>query len=540
MTADDDNGTTSTARQSLIARSVDGMVVLEPTNHILYANYAACEFYGLSANDLVGRKFELPIGESCVIERPDGSSAPIRTRLAEGGWGQEQRLIAMRDESEKHLLLADLSRLATQLEASNLELQTANTRLLDANYELADRAEHDPLTSLYNRRGFDALLLKAVATARRQGTAVSAVLLDLDDFKGINTAHGLAGGDLVLGLVADALRYAFRQVDCIARIGGDEFLILLPDTDESGALVAAERIREELLTRSVEIDGQQVGCAGSFGVAQLTQEQTTLDDILLATQRALSQAKASGKNVVQSASALPRRMDNPVARLERGDGFEVVQLPLIRLADGARVGTELLTRGPLGPFQLPVDLFRLAHDQAALARIDKNCFRHAAELASRHLPSGRIHINLSPTTLLRYGAQELLDAAGAIADRLCVEFSERTYQGPLAPTLDHVASLRRAGVSIAVEDVGAGASSVEALLTLRPDVIKLDRRLLRRLVEDVARQDAVQGLLAVGAAIDALVVVVGVEDDEERKKLMSLGVVVGQGFLWGEPKPLGP
>jgi diguanylate cyclase (GGDEF)-like protein len=186
--------------------------------------------------------------------------------------------------------------------ASQAAIALENARL----HEIVQRqAITDELTSLVNRRRFLAALDAEIVRASRLGGTLSVVLADLDDFKRINDRFGHPAGDIVLLKFADLIRAHVREVDVPGRLGGEEFAILLPETDAQGALTGAERLRRALAEHSFELEGRTVEVTASFGVAEHTPGQSA-DELLRSADAALYRAKEQGKNRVSSAASLHR------------------------------------------------------------------------------------------------------------------------------------------------------------------------------------------------------------------------------------------
>jgi EAL domain-containing protein (putative c-di-GMP-specific phosphodiesterase class I) len=208
------------------------------------------------------------------------------------------------------------------------------------------------------------------------------------------------------------------------------------------------------------------------------------------------------------------------------------------LDDGRLVALEALTRGPAGPFAMPSDLFRAAFEQNVLTTLDLRALRLSLERRRSSEWTGWYHVNLFPSTLLNTPPSSIaaLLAWSGPPTGICIELSEQQFLGDpayLRPPLD---ALRTAGFRIAIDDVGFGRSSVEALMLLEPDVVKIDRRCIRSIGSEEGERRQLERLLAMLRAVEATVIVEGIETEEELQVLRELGVPYGQGFLWGEPR----
>ena len=183
--------------------------------------------------------------------------------------------------------------------------QTSFNIVKDLSDKFEKQAQQDTLTRLPNRRGIQQFIEFESARARRQKKPLTLILCDIDRFKRVNDQYGHDGGDVVLKHVSDLFKASIREQDGVARWGGEEFLFVLPDTDESNAVVLAEKVRETLATSPVDIQQKNVVITASFGVAQIDFEQG-LDKALTLADKALYKAKEKGRNKVLSASSLAR------------------------------------------------------------------------------------------------------------------------------------------------------------------------------------------------------------------------------------------
>ncbi|MCP3864487.1 MAG: GGDEF domain-containing protein [Pseudomonadota bacterium] len=183
--------------------------------------------------------------------------------------------------------------------------QTSFNIVKDLSDKFEKQAQQDMLTRLPNRRGIQQFIEFESARARRQKKPLTLILCDIDRFKRVNDQYGHDGGDVVLKHVSDLFKASIREQDGVARWGGEEFLFVLPDTEESNAVVLAEKVRETLATSPVELQQKKVVITASFGVAQIDFEQG-LDKALTLADKALYKAKEKGRNKVLSASSLAR------------------------------------------------------------------------------------------------------------------------------------------------------------------------------------------------------------------------------------------
>ncbi|MDP6943565.1 MAG: diguanylate cyclase, partial [Myxococcota bacterium] len=225
----------------------------------------------------------------------------------------DHRVVPDADSNDLEILAKALNRLGDELMVSTAAkrvLTQLNSRLWSANKRLDEVSRIDPLTSLPNRRGLEAVLLQESERAMRQDSPCSAVLIDCDDFKDVNDVYGHSVGNQVLHEFAARMTAAMRTGDHIGRIGGDEFLAILPDTRFHEAMVAAERIRLGISHHPLRITDTSLEITASMGVTTLPLSMTSIDEALTLTRLGLKRSKVSGKNRV---SGRPSPDANPEA-----------------------------------------------------------------------------------------------------------------------------------------------------------------------------------------------------------------------------------
>lgn len=429
-----------------------------------------------------------------------------------------------------HLFLRDVTERALH-EAKVAKLAT---RLADANQRLERQAHIDPLTGLLNRRGLQQHLAKLRAGGRRRGASgASVILVDIDDFKHFNSRHGHAGGDRVLVAVAKSLARQARVSDFVARIGGDEFLLVLPGTLLGEAALVAERMRDAIEREAVKIGDSETVATCSFGVTSLPGGELTIDQLIEAVGQELAHSKVGGKNLVSSGGATPET--SSLRDIIAGKGLRAFQQPIFDLLEDRVAACELLSRGPRGRYESPAVFLNLLHAGEALTQLDLACLRECVRAGS-HLPDHVcLHVNLFSSTVVGLGAKQIIDELESLGagHRFCIELNERDVLGDSAELMENVRALREAGIQIAVDDVGFGRSCLEALITLEPDVIKIDRAYV-----SAENTQHLERLMRVANVLNARVIAEGVEDEETLARLRSLRVRYAQGFHLGRPEPV--
>lgn len=422
------------------------------------------------------------------------------------------------------------------------ELDDANVRLRDVNTRLEHLSVHDPLTELLNRRGLQQALSREQQRRRRQDSGLFLLLIDLDNFKQINDSLGYSVGDLALRTIAGKLKGALRPTDHPARIGGDEFMVLLPNTRPAEGARIAERVRLAISESALAlVSGGNARVTASVGALTVSEAVASIEELLSVAHLILRRSKIEGKNrVVYGADAVDEAAF-PLADVRRalheGNQLMAVKQPIVRLADRSVMGVELLSRMVAGVFALPDDFFRVALESNLLTVADHRCFRNCLAAATFIPPDLRCHVNLFPSTLLDIPVPKLIEELPAHrpTHAWCIEISEKQIIGDPAYLLEAVETFRRHGVRIAMDDVGFGRSCLETLIVLEPDVVKIDRGCVTGVGSDPARERHLQRLLKVARAVDTEIIAEGVETREDVVALSRLGVPYAQGYHFGQP-----
>ncbi len=424
----------------------------------------------------------------------------------------------------------------------NRELARVNARL--------DWLTHmDGLTDVLNRRGLEREMMDALARCRRDGQDLMMVLVDLDGFAGINATLGHGVGDLVLVNAAKRMVEAVREDDLTGRCGTDRFVVMLPGADQDAAEVVAEKIRLGISRDTIKAGEHTITATASLAVVKVSPDSLSFDEVLARAHYALQRGKASGGNQVTRGSSAGGVEDlepviagpEAVRQLLRGDVLEAVAQPIVNLVDGRIVSHEMLIRGPAGPLRRPDNLFRFCQEQDILQALDLRCLKHCVA-AARAGGLTRYHVNIMPATLLQTPVPELvrvLRGSNGTRGHCVLEISEQQLLSDPSVLVGPVRDLQAAGLHIAIDDVGFGNSCLEGLVMLQPQIMKIDKRMVKGLDHDADLRRSLNRLLLVAEALGAEVVAEGVETTADHNVLLELGVRLGQGYLFGKPAPLG-
>lgn len=474
--------------------------------------------------------------------------------LVLSGADQEMTAVeAVKHGASDYILKSDIDdralyqsiRNAIELKKVQENLQEVQTQLDAANAKLDALANVDNLTELLNRKGLEAALQNEFSRAQRGGWQLVAMLVDCDDFDRVNQTLGHAVGDVVLKEITTRLRETLRPTDHIARLGGDEFLVLLPDTRFAEGMLVAEKVRLAVAENPLRLASETIRVTASLGVMALPYEFCSIEEMISLARLAVRESKMLGKNRVSSGEkhkslgADREVLTELTERLRRGDCFRAVSMPIFRLADETIVGHEILSRGPAGAFEMPDDLFRVSVEYNLLTIVDlrclKTCLIHTVD--PKFDRQARFHVNLFPSTIIDTPIERLMTLFpdnGKTAN-YCVEISEQQFIGDPVYLRGHVQALKDQGVKVAIDDVGFGRSSLESLIILEPDIVKIDRKYVSGISEDQVKARNLERLVRVVNALGSELVAEGIENKEELAILVEMGVVYGQGWYWGKP-----
>src|SRR3954453_7225703 len=420
--------------------------------------------------------------------------------------------------------------------------------------ELRHQAFHDSLTGLANRALFMDRLQHAMARKRGFALPLAVLFVDLDDFKTINHSRGHTEGDQVLVAVARRLQDALRTGDTIARMGGDEFAVLVEDAvDRDAPTDVAERIlgalqapfgrgRNDLFVRA------------SVGLTAWHSNDETADDLIRNADIAMYTAKAGGKNRVEvyqpemHAAAMARlALRGDIERAMERSEFFVVYQPIVRMGDGVISGVEALvrwqppTRGVVNPTEfiglseetgLIVELGRWVLDQACTqARVWDRRPGMSHDLG--------VNVNVSARQLDERGfvdeVAQILRRTRLPASRLTLEFTENLLLRDTERTVDALRALKKLGVRLAIDDFGTGYSSLSYLRRLPIDEIKIDRSFVAGVAVEDGELAVVRSIIELAETLKLGIVAEGIETDAQWSAMRRLDAAKAQGFLFAPP-----
>jgi diguanylate cyclase (GGDEF)-like protein len=381
------------------------------------------------------------------------------------------------------------------------------------------------------------------------------LFIDLDNFKTINDTLGHGAGDTLLKTIARRLQFALRKGDTVARVGGDEFVIMLPGADAQAAREAAERLLT-LIPEPIAVGELSLHITPSIGICLCPQDGDTPDLLLRHADTSMYQAKAAGRNgyafFSESIGANTVRefhLENELRRAAVRQEFDIHFQPIFRLADRTIAGLEALVRWrhPEKGLLNAEAFIGVAEESGLIQVIGDWVFAQTCSVLATWRAAGvdvpKVAINLSVRQLWRPGlverVSERLHHHGLNGSMIEFEITEETVMVPTAETLDTLRALRAAGVSLALDDFGTGYSSLNYLRTLPVTKLKIDRTFVKDVDVNPEDNPIVRAILGMATAMDLAVVAEGIENDGQVTRLLSYGCEFGQGYFLSKPLPAG-
>ncbi len=523
------------ARTHVVETMRDAVVVADAHGHVVDLNPAALALLSRRGGEWVGRpvagllsEFAEPMGF------PDPGVYDLRWNGSDGEREMELAVTALADP-----------RGAT---AGRVLVFRDVTERREHERELRQLAYTDRLTGLPNRALFGDRLEQALAMGARRRAPVAVLFLDLDRFKIINDSLGHQIGDAVLVSVAQRLRRCLRAEDTLARLGGDEFAILLPEiTNRSDSRLVTEKCLSAL-SDPESIGGHELTVNASIGVAVFPEDGADVQHLLRSADAAMYRAKARGGRRAESFTHLLEtevmRRHQTEVELRRGlrsGQLRVMFQPYRELTSGRTVGYEAVVRWnhPERGMLQPDSFLPLAEETGLIEEVDRWVLAEACRQASQWTAPLVVSVNVSAGRLRRgdiHGhTAAVLAETGLDPSRLVLELSERILFDEMPDALGSLAELPSAGIQLALDDFGAGYTSLEQLRRLPIGHVKIDRSLITAVDQSDDDAAIVAAVIQFGHALGLTVTAEGIERSSQLDRLTELGCEYGQGFLFGAP-----
>ncbi|MEE8599818.1 putative bifunctional diguanylate cyclase/phosphodiesterase [Euzebya tangerina] len=412
--------------------------------------------------------------------------------------------------------------------------------------EMARLAMHDHLTGLANRRQLYEMLELALADQQSGGPQVTLLFMDLDRFKEVNDGVGHHRGDQMLTDIAARLQDSTHDGDLVARIGGDEFVLLCPhQPDHRSALNLAREVAASV-TPVLTVRGNNIRCGISVGVVR-PDDTSSVQDVLRHADLAMYEAKGDVVHSIRvyepeldARAAANRQTEVELRTAIEQDELAVAFQPLIAADDLSVIGMEALVRwNHLGEFRSPGMFLPIAERSDLIVDLDLWVLRHACQAVGQQGMPERVNVNLGARTLalgdLVQRVSEALDLVGLSPEQLCLELTETSLIGASEVMDASLQTLADMGVTLALDDFGTGYASLNYLRRFPVDVVKIDRSFVDGMADNEDDLAIVAGSIQLARSLGLLTVAEGVETAAQRDLLIELGCDRLQGYFFGRP-----
>jgi diguanylate cyclase (GGDEF)-like protein/PAS domain S-box-containing protein len=542
----------SEARYRLMAENSTDMISRTSTRGIiLYASDASRRLLGYEPSELIGRSFYDFIFEvdreevrylSSLIHESGPTTFAYRVEKKDGSlvWFETTSRSVRDALSGKIREIVGVSRDVTERKRVEEQIEY--------------QAYHDALTGLPNRRLFRDRLTVALAHARRMKHPLAVMFLDLDRFKVVNDTLGHSIGDELLKAIAARLQASLREEDSVARMGGDEFTVLLADlkTPDAAAKIAQKVL--DTVALPLQIEGTELFITTSIGIALFPSDGDSAEELLANADHAMYRAKDAGRNSYQmftpamNSRALERlSLENDLRHaLDRGE-LELHYQPQINIASGRVTGVEALLRWNRPGFGLvgPKDFIPIAEETRLIVPIGewvlREACRQAREWQGDRASGFRMAVNLSARQFQHSDLPQVIAAAlehsGLTPSDLELEITESLAMQNTSRTIATLHRLREMGVQIAIDDFGTGHSSLNYLRSFPIDSVKIDQEFVQEIEASAPDRAIVSAVIGMARGLRLRVTAEGVETPEQLQFLREQGCEEVQGFLFGEPVP---
>jgi diguanylate cyclase (GGDEF)-like protein len=460
--------------------------------------------------------------------------------------------------------------LLTTQAISSLEISRYYARVQDLNRSLEEEiderkrtesqleflANHDALTNLPNRRLFYDRVKHAIQRAQRGGGRVAVLFLDIDRFKNINDTLSHQVGDRFLQQVARRLEGQVREEDTLARLGGDEYILLMEgDFNPRDLSLIAEKLLATF-REPVRVDDHNLEATGSLGISTYPDDSENADQLLRNADAAMYQAKQSGRNTycyfsAELAEAAAERLvlEHDLRRAIENEEFELYFQPQVELDTGVITGAEVLLRWnhPVRGLMLPDSFIPVAEDNGSIVAIGEWVLRQSCRQLEQWqregIDLGSLAINVSGKQLHLHSrfvdlVKRVLESTDIDPSTLEFELTESVILQEIESLMESLQELTALGIRLAIDDFGTGYSSLSYLHRLPMQRLKIDRSFVSCLLDAEDSSVIAQSILQLGKNLNKQVIAEGVETEAQRRFLLQVGCKEGQGYLFGAPMHL--
>ncbi|BFM06003.1 EAL domain-containing protein [Halioxenophilus aromaticivorans] len=529
-------------------KSNESILILGENRKVIMANQAFCDAYGYELDEVIDQTSNIFRSD----QHNDAFYRDIHSSIKQtGSWhgewwrkrkgGQEYPALAVISA------VCDSSGTITHQVIQEMDISDQK----EAEQRISNLAYHDELTNLPNRSLLRDRVEQAIAVSEREEETMALLFLDLDHFKNINDSLGHAVGDLLLQEVANRLQRSIRKSDTVGRLGGDEFLMLLPDADADDAAHVAQKVLEECI-KPYELDNHNLAVTPSIGIAMFPRDGSDYNELLKKADTAMYRAKDEGRNgyrfftpemnqAVFQRMVLESRLRKAVEKQE----FELHYQPKYSIDGQQLVGAEALIRWhqPEMGMVSPAQFIPVAEDSGLIVEIGHwvlhEACRQINEWRSQSLPSIKVSINFSTRQFKSRGVEQsvfdALEQHNLPGECLEIEITESLLAQDMDNTLKSLKTLKQRGIDISVDDFGTGYSSLSYLKRFPIDRLKIDQSFVRDLESESDDRAIASAVITMGHSLGMKVIAEGVETEEQLGILQAMDCDEVQGYYLGRP-----
>ncbi|MBS98945.1 MAG: diguanylate cyclase [Oceanospirillaceae bacterium] len=535
---------------SVFRSSAEGVLITDSRGTIISVNPAFTQITGYSADEALGNTPRMLRSDR---QPPEFYTAMWEQIHREGQWQGE--IWNRRKDGEAFLEWLTINRIDGEdgrpVRYAAVFHDITELRLKDEHIE--HLAFHDALTGLPNRELLLERIHQAVKHSRAKQNRFSVTFIDLDRFKGVNDALGHDIGDCLLQIIGERIKRRLRKIDTVARVGGDEFVVLMENLNSPRQCASMAQILLDDIARPIELPGYKLEISASMGMGFFPEDGDESIELMKRADMAMYAAKAAGGNTYRffrdemlERTSHRLNMEMDLRRATVQNELELFYQPKIAFADDSVVGVEALVRWrhPEKGMQSPGEFIPLAEESTLICDIGAWVINEACRQVARWRSQGLnlpIAINISARQL---ETQDLLTRIRNLTklhevpiSQIELELTESVIMEDPETVSVFLRQCREAGMRVAVDDFGTGYSSLAYLRRLPLDVLKIDRSFVLDAVDDEEDAQIVKTILALGQSLKLEVVAEGIETEAQAALLRRYGCDIAQGYLHARPMP---
>ncbi len=529
-------------------QSGEGIIITDAQHKLVMANQAFTAISGYTEAEVLGRNPSL-----LASGRHDKAffAAMWETIATQGRW-QGEVWNRRKDGSLYPEMLSIIQVHDAKGEVSHyIGISSDITQYKAAQKHIQRLAHFDPLTGLPNRALLGDRISHELNAAQRNDTQIALMFADLDHFKNVNDTLGHRIGDELLIIISNRLKGAVRDVDTVSRQGGDEFILILPDTDSDGAAHVAEHLLE-VVAQPCQIEGFEMGVTLSIGIAMYPGDGEDFEALSKCADAAMYRAKHDGRNTyrfftteMQARSARSLQMENALRRALERNQLSLHYQPQISLHGGRLIGVEALLRWehPEIGTVTPAEFIPIAEESGQILLIGEWAMRSAVRQMKTWIDGGLVPmtmaVNLSAVQFrhphLPERVSQILDEAGLPPQYLELELTESVAMDDAPAAIAVMNNLHARGIRMSIDDFGTGYSSLSYLKRFKVHRLKIDQTFVRGIVEDPEDRAIVSAIIRLAESLGLFTIAEGVETEGQLAFLREQGCNEAQGYYFSKP-----